>query len=208
MSERGTRSGVVRRAALAAAIGLCLLPLARAAEKADARPGVGEYELKAAFLYSFAKFVDWAPEGFPAADAPFRLCVVGDDPFGGTLDATLDGKTVNGHTIAVVRAPALADDGRGCHVLFLGPSEARRGEGWLGRVPPGVLTVGDYAGFARQGGMIGFVMDGAKVRFEINLEAADRGHMHISSKLLKLARIVKSARAAAPGGAWGGQAAP
>jgi len=68
--------------------------------------------------------------------------------------------------------------------------------------------VGDYAGFARQGGMVGFVMDGAKVRFEINLEAVDRGRMHISSKLLKLARIVKSARAGAPSGAWGGRAAP
>jgi hypothetical protein len=149
-----------------------------------------EYQLKAAFLYNFAKFVDWPPGSFASAVAPFRLCVLGLDPFGSELDSTLEGKSVNGHPIALVRN-AGEEDVTQCHVVFVAGSEASRLSRLLGRLPAGVLTVADLPRFAEHGGMIGFVMAGSRVNFEINPEAAEKARVRISSKLLKLAKIVR-----------------
>jgi hypothetical protein len=189
MRGRLSSPGAVWRAALAAA---CLAVPVTPGWAADSPADVGEYELKAAFLYNFAKFVEWTPEALRDGEAPFRVCLVGEDPFGAVLDTTLEGKTVNGHLIVVSRERD-GEPSRACNIAFFAAPDRRRGPNLLERIPPGVLTVGDYAGFAEHGGMIGFVMDGAKVRFEINLEAANKGRMRISSKLLKLARIVKNA---------------
>ncbi|HLW79574.1 MAG TPA: YfiR family protein [Terriglobia bacterium] len=150
----------------------------------------GEYQVKAAFLFNFAKFVEW-PRPDPAGEA-INLCVVGDDPFGGVLDQMVKGKLVNGRSVEVQRIAA-AGKIESCDMAFLGASERKRIpailEG-LGRA--GVLTVGETEDFTRQGGVIGFFLDGNHVRFEVNLDAAERARLKISSKLLNLAKIVRN----------------
>jgi hypothetical protein len=149
-----------------------------------------EYQVKAAFLYNFAKFVDWPPEIFAAADTPFVFCVVGDDPTRSDLEMVLKGKTIGGRPVTVRRARG-SRDWTGCHVLFVALS-ADQGLRWSDGAPPdGLLTVGERPAFAEHGGVIRFVMESGKVHFEINPEAANRARLKISSKLLKLARIIK-----------------
>jgi len=148
-----------------------------------------EYKVKAAFLYNFAKFVEWPDLAFPDAAAPFVIAVLGDDPFGDALDL-LKGKTVQGRPIVVRRAASLADLGR-VNILFVASSERSR----LGSVLPAAeamhaLTVGDAQGFRSQGGTIQLVRDGDKIGFEVNLDASRRAELTISSKLLTLAKAV------------------
>jgi hypothetical protein len=148
-----------------------------------------EYQVKAAFLYNFAKFVEWPAETLQGASA-LRVCVFGGDPFGPALPATLQGKTVQERPVVVARPTTVADMAA-CHILFVGSSEDHE----VPRLLPslagsGVLTVGESQEFARQGGMITFHRDGNKVRFEINADAAERAGLRISSQLLKLATRV------------------
>ena len=180
---------VLRRAAGAVlALGL-LVGTARAGQQQDA-----ERELKAVFLYNFAKFVEWPPGGFPEPPAPVTLCVLGDDAVGESLEAVVKGETLNGRRL-VVRRPRDAQQARDCHVLFVGPAEK-------GRIPEvltalrgtSVLTVGDGGDFLDHGGMIRFFLEQNRVRFDINLDAAERSHLSLSSKLLRLARAVNPQR--------------
>jgi len=155
----------------------------------------GEYELKAAFLYNFAKFVDWPPAAFPDPNAPFRICVLGKDPFGGSLQAAVTGEEIAGHKLTVAGARTT-----GCQVLFISRSERDQTAQILAAVKDSpVLTVGDSPGFLEQGGVINFLLEGGKVRFEINNEAAGKARLTISSKLLQLARRVVSNPGARPG---------
>jgi hypothetical protein len=148
-----------------------------------------EYQVKAAFLFNFAKFVDW-PEAALARDSSVNVCVLGDDPFGPVLNRTVEGKTVHDRPIRVARVSDLAEVFE-CHVLFISGSHRRE----LPRLLPtlsglSILTVGEMAGFAQSGGMIAFTTDEDRVRFEINNEAAERAGLRISSQLLKLATRV------------------
>jgi len=151
---------------------------------------VTEYQVKAAFLYNFARFVEWPPDTFSAAQSPIVLGILGDDPFGLVLDEMVYGKAVNGRGFVVKRVVEGAEL-RSCHILFIGSSEkkhlARILQGVKGA---GVLTVGDMGRFAESGGVIHFFLAENKVRFAINLDAAARARLKISSKLLVLARIV------------------
>jgi hypothetical protein len=145
-----------------------------------------EYELKAAFIYQVAKFVEW-----PASNAPLRLCVIGGNPFGAALE-TVRGKAVNARKLEIVQIDAAADP-RECHLLFIAAGAERN----LERINAiargtGILTLGDTEGFARRGVMVNFYLENDKVRFEINLESARQGGLNISSRLLALARIVGS----------------
>ena len=154
-----------------------------------ARAAAPEYQVKAAFLFNFAKFVDW-PAGVLTRNTSVNVCVLGDDPFGPILNRTVEGKTVHDRPIRVARLTDMADVSR-CHVLFISASERRE----LPRLLPGlagrsVLTVGETSTFVQDGGMIGFTTDEDRVRFEINNEAAERAGLHISSQLLKLATRV------------------
>jgi hypothetical protein len=152
------------------------------------RDPVPVYALKAAFLYNFATFVEWPPETFPDARAPFTVGVLGRDPFGDLLEETFRGKTVGGRRIAVKRSRDV-DDLRSCQLVFLpeGEATARALNALKGA---SVLTVGESDGFAEDGGCVNFYIDGLRVRFEINPEAAKRANLKISSKLLRLARLV------------------
>jgi hypothetical protein len=164
-----------------------LLVLAALPGAAGAQVAAPEYDVKAAFLYNFTKFVEWPAAAFP--DGTLRLCVLGEDPFGKTLQ-TVAGEEVAGHKLIVLSAGKLSDPA-GCQVLFISRSESARMPQILSSlrgVP--VLTVGDTRGFLEQGGIINFTFEGSKVRFEINQESAERAGIKISSKLLRLATRV------------------
>ncbi|HEX6900769.1 MAG TPA: YfiR family protein [Thermoanaerobaculia bacterium] len=148
-----------------------------------------EYAVKAAFLYNFTKFVEWPEVAFP--DGSFRLCVLGDDPFGKSL-TELSGQEAAGRKLMVVRVQQM-EKLEGCNLLFISRSERGRLSGILSQVEGSpVLTVADTPGFLEEGGTINFILEGSKIRFEISQEAAARAEIKISSKLMSLAKRVKS----------------
>jgi hypothetical protein len=153
-----------------------------------------EYSVKAAFLFHFAQFVEWPREAFTDAGAPLTYCTVGQDPFQGTLDASLSGKTVDGRALRVLHLKT-AQDVQGCHVVYLGAAEKKSIPTTLASLKgKPVLTVGETEQFVADGGMIGFSLEGNKIRFEINLDAAEKAKLKISSRLLSLAKKVVGAQ--------------
>lgn len=170
---------------------LLALPAVAAAQSA------AEYDVKAAFLFNFAKFVDWPPEAFPDPNS-LKVCVLGDDPFGGSLQ-TVTGEQVGSRKLTVMRTGSLAKPA-GCQILFISRSEREHVSQILAAVKGSpVLTVGDTKGFADDGVIINFVLEGSKVRFEINTDSADRAKLKISSKLLQLAKRIVTNPGARPG---------
>jgi hypothetical protein len=155
-----------------------------------------EYQLKAAFLFNFAKFIDWPNRSFADSQSPFLICIIGRDPFGNVLDTYLSGKTVDDRTVEIDRfpspgAPVLA---RRCQIVFISSSEQQRFHGVIDSFQgQSVLLVGDADGFATSGGTIEFVLEERRIHFAINSDAADRADLKVSSKLLSLAEIVHDA---------------
>jgi len=149
-----------------------------------------EYTLKAAFLFHFAQFVEWPEETFKEVNNPLTYCTIGDDPFQGSLDTTLSGKTIGARSFRVQHFKQ-PQELQGCQVLFIGAGEKKLLPEILAKAKPSsILTVGESEHFAEDGGMIGFVLDENKIRFEINLEAAQKAKLKISSRLLALAKSV------------------
>ena len=150
-----------------------------------------EYEVKAAYLYQFGKFVEW-PEGTlgRAGDA-FAICTLGVDPFGSVLDGTISGRSVQGKQV-IARRLASVNDALSCNILFVSSSEQNHLAEIL-KVVQGrsILTVSDMNNFLPQGGMIQFQIEQNKVRFEINLTAVEHANLKISSQLLKVAKLTK-----------------
>lgn len=150
-----------------------------------------EYEVKAAFLFHFTQFVEWPDSTFADADAPFCIGVLGDDPFGTTLDQIVKDETVHKHKISIKRSHDAADL-KGCQILFVSNSEKDHLQQILSSLnESSILTVGESDGFTRQDGIINFYLDEKKVRFEIKPDAAKRRGLKISSQLLGLGRIVR-----------------
>jgi hypothetical protein len=152
--------------------------------------GSTEYNVKAAFLFHFAQFVEWPAEAFKDVAAPLTYCTIGDDPFRGVLDQALNGKTVGAHPLRVahLREP---NEALNCQVLFLGAAEKKRfGEALAGVNHLPVLTVGETEHFVDEGGIIGFCLEENKIRFEVNMRAATKAKLKISAKLLALAKTV------------------
>lgn len=150
-----------------------------------------EYEIKAAYLYNFINYINWPEQALPPAGGTITIGVIGQNPFGAAL-APLAGKRIKGRTIAVKECASLSD-AAGCQIVFISPSEKPRLEDILqGLKEAKVLSVSEIDGFAERGGMINFISERNKIRFEINSEAARRTGLTISSELLKLARVVKS----------------
>ena len=154
----------------------------------DAAP---EYEVKAAFLYNFAKFVEWPTSAFTTPDEPLVFCIMGDDPFGASIDRIVKDRAANGRAIAI-RREVRADAVSSCHLIFAVAGD----EVDVARVVhetsgAPVLTVGESPSFLDDGGIIGLVVDGGKVRFEINARGAEQAGLKVSSQLLKLARSVR-----------------
>jgi hypothetical protein len=158
---------------------------------AQPKPQFHEYQIKAAFLYNFARFVNWPEEAFAGPDTPISIGILGNDPFGIHLDLTLRDKTVKGRNLVVKRFTKL-DDTKLCHILFISKSEKGRVSETLSVLKNWhVLTASDMKGFAQCGGVIAFVTKDNKIGFEINVDSADQAGLKISSKLLKLAKIVR-----------------
>lgn len=150
-----------------------------------------EAQIKVAYLYNFAKLIEWLPESFKDANTPITLCVVGAEPFGGILEQSLAGRTANGHKLVSLRLNA-SDNFKACHILFISSSEKNRLPQILEALNgANVLTVGEMPQFAKSGGMINFFKEEKRVQFEINVEAVERAKLKISSRLLALAKLVK-----------------
>jgi hypothetical protein len=151
-----------------------------------------EYKVKAVFLYNFARFVEWPADAFPEPGSPFVIGVVGDDPFGPYLDETVRGETVNERSLATTRFEKVSDI-KNCHILFISKSLNENQEAILSAIKgKNILTVSDVSGFTKNGGMIRFVNEDNRIKILINLEAAKSEELVISSKLLRIAKIVES----------------
>ena len=149
-----------------------------------------EYELKAAFLVNFAKFVEWPAAAFDTSASPVLVGVVGDDPFGPDLDNTVRGKLFGGRSMDVKRFD-WRDDLTGFHIVFISASEQRRLKDILRPLETtSILTVSDMDDFCTQGGVIALVSVKERIRFEVNRAAARRRGLKISSRLLSLATAV------------------
>ena len=149
-----------------------------------------EYSVKAAFLFHFAQFIDWPEKTFKDAISPLTYCTVGNDPFHGALDASLSGKTIGARPFRVLHFKQPAEI-RGCQILFIGVGGKRLFPAVLASLKENsVLTVGESEHFAQNGGMIGFLLEENRIRFEINLEAAEHARLKMSSRLLALAKTV------------------
>lgn len=148
-----------------------------------------EYQVKAAFLLNFTKFIEWPATAFAAPDSPFAMCLLGKDRFGSALEAIVQGEVVNNRRI-IVRRLSAPPAPQTCQLVFFaeGENELRK---MVREMGSGVLTVGDGASFIRDGGMIAFVIDNRRVRFDINAAAAESGGLKLSSKLLSVARSVE-----------------
>jgi hypothetical protein len=155
----------------------------RAAEK----PGADlEYKIKAVMLLKLINYVDWPTNTFENSTTPFRIAILGADPFGTVLDEVLKGEHPKGRSIEIVRAKNSADCSN-CQMVFIPSTEKDRA-----REPfkQGILTVSDIDRFARNGGMIGMVRDDKNVRFEVNIDACARAGLKINSRLSSFARVV------------------
>ena len=183
------RRNMSRSVALFFISALLILPQC-ARSQADA---LNEYQVKAAFLFNFAKFIEWPQGTYSSAQAPFTICIFGKDPFGKMLDEALAGKSMNNHPVTILR---LSDDIelRHCQMVFVSSSENRRYAEILEKVRgTSALLVGETDGFAAAGGMIEFLLEDNHVRFAINPDATRRAGLKCSSSLLALAKIVHDA---------------
>jgi hypothetical protein len=179
--------GVLRQPALRTQL-LSLALVVLTASAVTGQPTASEYEVKAAFLYNFARFVEW-PEG--ASGNQFVIGVFGEDPFGSVLDQTVGGKRVGGNELVLRRFRSL-ESLEPCQILFIAAGEQGRFAEVVAALHGApVLTVGESEGFLERGGIINLRLEDQKVRFEINAGEAERAGLKISSQLLKLAiRVV------------------
>ena len=181
----GRRTGPIRLAVISALIVL-LFVCARCALAVD------EYTVKAVMLFNFSQFVEWPSNAFADAKAPLIIGVLGDDPFNGGLDRVLAGKSAGSHPLQAVHFSSPSEVTH-CHILFVAASS----QGLLAAAQEklsgvSVLTVGEKEDFVTSaGGVARLYTEDGHIRVEINRTNANKASLHISSKLLKLAKIVQ-----------------
>jgi hypothetical protein len=152
-----------------------------------------DYQVKAVYLYNFGKFVQW-PANAADKDGEFAVCVLGQDPFGPALDAALAGATIGGKQV-VARRISSPQESANCRILFLGSTEGARLKKTMEALDKeAVLTVSDIPEFSQHGGMIEFVTEESRIRFAVNLDAAQQAGLSLSSELLKVATAVRRRR--------------
>jgi len=161
-----------------------------------AAPGQGaaptESQVKAAFLYNFANFVEWPEADNGASTSSVVFCVIGETPVAADLDAALRGRKIHNREPEVRRFRSLRELG-GCQVLFVSAEEGPRLRQILGATEGlAMLTVGETERFAKMGGMVNFYTEESRVRFEINVEETREVGLSVSSRLLRLARLVET----------------
>lgn len=146
-----------------------------------------EYDVKAAYLLNFTKFIEWPAAAVPDGE-PFRICVAGQNPFGDSLVKIVTGERVDAHPLVVQNLGR--DTPAHCQIIFFSKSEKDVAE-TIAHLGPGVLTVGETGDFFNLGGAIRFVLENGRVRFDVNQAAARRAGLQVSSRLLKVARQVE-----------------
>ncbi|MGL6291115.1 MAG: YfiR family protein [Silanimonas sp.] len=166
--------------ALGLGLGVLLLPTPARADGA----AVDEYALKAAFLFNFTRFVEWPDDAFESVDSPFRICVLGTDPFGPRLEA-LTNRRVGARPIVIERPIATAALAR-CHIAYFSEDSAAA---LRDAPPPRALTVSSGRGFAREGGMVALVTGRGRVQLHVNLASIQRSPLKFSAKLLEVADV-------------------
>lgn len=153
-------------------------------------PPSREYQIKAVFLFNFTQFVEWPVSAYPVAGTPIVIGVLGEDPFGAYLDEVVTGEEVKGHPLVIQRFNSV-DEVKTCHILFINIADADKLERVIDHLKGrSILTVSDAASFMRQGGMIRFITEDQKIRFQVNPEVTKADSLTISSKMLRLAEIV------------------
>jgi hypothetical protein len=178
-SRRGLLTNLIR---LTVAIFLCCSPVLAQAPSS--------LQVEAAFLFKFIGYVDWPEQALGSPDKPFVIGVLGTDPFGASIDEDARDEKAKGRKIEVHRYSSVGQISN-CQILFISSSESRRLPSILDKLKGrSILTVSDLPDFARAGGMIGFVTQNNKIRFQINRDAAQQARVNISAKLLQLAQIV------------------
>jgi YfiR/HmsC-like len=169
---------------------LALLLVALTGSPVFSQSEADEYRVKAAFLYHFAQLIDWPtdPPGDPKS--AFLVCTLGTDPFHGDLESTIGGKSIGKRTIEIKHFKQ-PQEASGCEILFIARTENQRLPAILGPLAAApILTVGEADDFVQRGGTIRFFLEDSKIRFDINLDAANHSGLHISSRLLLLAKNV------------------
>jgi hypothetical protein len=189
-STRKAYSGQTRACARKLGMLCFALLVSGVLQPARSQSAADEYQVKAAFLFHFAQFLAWPSNALNVGDLSLRLCIFDDEPHRQELQSTIEGKPV-GARVFHVRLISHAQEIQGCNILFLSRDESGRQSAILMslRGMP-VLTVGETSNFLTDGGMIRFHLDDGKVRFDINLAAAESSHLEISSRLLLLATSV------------------
>ena len=190
MPRRETRSSAWTKRSIVSLTVLLSILFAAGVQSTRGQSNDEEYRVKAAFLFHFAQLVDWPAESLTGTDNSLSLCTLGEDPFQGALETTVAGKAI-GNRIIRVRHLWKPQDLQDCQIAFLGKAQSKRIPmlvADLHNAP--VLTVGETSGFLEAGGMICFLLEENKVRFEINLNAADSARLKIGSRLLILAERV------------------
>ena len=198
---RAVRRAVPSRAAVVFLLALTLVAPVVPSPAADGQlPAEIEYQIKASFVYTVAKFVDWPQGVFPSAGAPLILGVLADDEaVSNAIAAALKGKRVHDRALVVRHIPDARRAGH-CQILYVGGGRGATDPGILGLVAaPGVLTVGEGRTFARDGGILSLTLQESMVQFEVNIEAAQKAGLVISSKILRLGRVVGGVQPAAEG---------
>jgi hypothetical protein len=151
---------------------------------------VSDSQVKAAYLYGFAKFVEWPAQKFASPSTPILFCVASDPSFESELNRIVKGKAISGRTLSVISAEE-SEQARNCHVLFLNSMHSRQTRHLLEAVRgAGVLTVGETDDFAQEGGMIRFILKDERVQFEVNHKAANQEGVLISARLLSVAKKI------------------
>ena len=180
--QRGPQHATRWVICLAIVLGQCALAAAQTA-------GPSEYQVKAAFLYNFAKFVEWPHDIVSDDDRPFKICIVGEKSVERELEQIVAGKSLDRHRVEVSQVHRV-QEGRLCQILFIGASAGTDATRYLEALREvAVLTVGETQGFCEQGGVLNFWTQDQHVRFEINPQAAERARLHASSKLQRLAKV-------------------
>jgi len=149
-----------------------------------------EYEVKAIFLYNFVQFVEWPANAFESPSSPIRIGILGANPLGRTLEEAVKNETVRNRKV-VIQQVRQVDELKNCHMAFISRAEKSKLTEVISTVDSSpILTVSEVDGFLQMGGIVNFYLDGKKVRFELNPEAAQRQQLKISSELLALGKKV------------------
>ena len=170
--------------------GLAVLAVCISAASAHGQPVPTAAQVKAAYVYNFANFVTWPASSFDGPNGPLRVCVTGSPEMAQNLEHTFQNEVIAAHPARVQRDPATPDRRR-CHILYLSGSAAVVQATLKGLASAPVLTVGDGDRFVERGGMLEFVPDGSRIRFDVNLRAATAAGLTLSSQLLQVARRVQ-----------------